>query len=688
MPDGRHAAISTPQEGAVAGRWKHVGLLLPALLSLGVVLLLDPTMLFRDSIPAMTDLPGQLLPPYFLATELLPHGQIHGWSLDWFAGYPVYYFYFPLPGIVIAALGTLLGPPMGLRIALLVPLVGLPWALHAFARWNRLPAHLSAGVVLGGSGMLLMSSYRALGGNIASDLSGELYYGWALLLAVLYLGSLASRSMGNRSGVAPGFLLAGSLLSHVLPALAVGVGVSPFLGSRKLRRSILESWVVCAVLSAFWLIPMVFRLDQVGEGAWAYAPGLSDILPLEIVLLLPAALAGLVLVRRYEGLAMLAVTGLFGVLIAWVPQSFVMRGRLLPMTFLAVHVLAGAGIAWGLRELKGGRWRIALPFVLVAGGSVGLLLAARGLEASRGPSDAVLEGLDSTPGSHEYAEMLDYLRTLPAGRIHWEPGKALARWGHAHAFSLIPYFTEHSTLSGLWRESSPLQSVVRQVDAQLSHAERTAPYPVETAPVSWDPPAAIEKLRWLGVRYLLTHTTETATAVERVTGPPLAAFGSLQLFELEAEPLVSAVPCVIGRPKSASRSILAEWVSHWTPGDPTVSFGGGFDPAPSEGCRSDDRGAVEVLSVEDNHIRFRTDRPGTPHLIRVSYFPNWRAEGARGPYLATPWFMLVVPQQEVVDLRFGATAVERIAWLVTVGGLLGIGLWTVRARRRRAPARA
>ena len=38
-------------------------------------------------------------------------------------------------------------------------------------------------------------------------------------------------------------------------------------------------------------------------------------------------------------------------------------------------------------------------------------------------------------------------------------------------------------------------------------------------------------------------------------------------------------------------------------------------------------------------------RPGHPLLVKVSYHPRWRAEGADGPYLVSPALMMVVPRQ-------------------------------------------
>ena len=48
-----------------------------------------------------------------------------------------------------------------------------------------------------------------------------------------------------------------------------------------------------------------------------------------------------------------------------------------------------------------------------------------------------------------------------------------------------------------------------------------------------------------------------------------------------------------------------------------------------------------------------------PLLVKVSYHPRWRAEGAHGPYLVSPALMLVVPRQETVRLVYARTGADR-----------------------------
>ena len=37
--------------------------------------------------------------PAFLKTDLLPQGRLTGWDPGWYDGFPLYTFYFPLPGV-------------------------------------------------------------------------------------------------------------------------------------------------------------------------------------------------------------------------------------------------------------------------------------------------------------------------------------------------------------------------------------------------------------------------------------------------------------------------------------------------------------------------------------------------------------------------------------------------------------
>ena len=73
--------------------------------------------------------------------------------------------------------------------------------------------------------------------------------------------------------------------------------------------------------------------------------------------------------------------------------------------------------------------------------------------------------------------------------------------------------------------------------------------------------------------------------------------------------------------------------------------------------------------IREEEIIIRTSAPGIPLLIKVSYHPNWKVEGADKVYLASPSFMLIYPNQEEVRLYFGKTFWNYLGNALTIFGV-------------------
>ena len=79
-----------------------------------------------------------------------------------------------------------------------------------------------------------------------------------------------------------------------------------------------------------------------------------------------------------------------------------------------------------------------------------------------------------------------------------------------------------------------------------------------------------------------------------------------------------------------------------------------------------------MAETDTDRITFSVDQIGTPILVRASYFPNWQAEGADGPYRVAPNYMVVVPTQADVILEYRHEAVDVVAIVLTIVGILGL----------------
>ena len=95
---------------------------------------------------------------------------------------------------------------------------------------------------------------------------------------------------------------------------------------------------------------------------------------------------------------------------------------------------------------------------------------------------------------------------------------------------------------------------------------------------------------------------------------------------------------------------------------------------------------VSDVAIADDTLRFRVDQVGRPVLIRMSWYPTWKARGALGPYRVDPNFMVVVPQATEVRLFQSPGVPERGGQALTLVGVVGVLALAVADRRARCRA--
>jgi Tfp pilus assembly protein PilF len=75
-------------------------------------------------------------------------------------------------------------------------------------------------------------------------------------------------------------------------------------------------------------------------------------------------------------------------------------------------------------------------------------------------------------------------------------------------------------------------------------------------------------------------------------------------------------------------------------------------------------------TIRPQEIVIETKHIGEPHLVRVSYHPNWHVEGADRVYPVSPSFMLIFPTQEQVRLYFGPSFPNYLGYVLTLLGVV------------------
>ena len=111
--------------------------------TVAVLIVMNPALLLTANTPSGGDMGAHVLVPAYLRDTLLPEGRILGWSNSWFAGFPVFYFYFPLPSLVTVLLDFVLPYGVAFKIVTVMGLLALPPSIYFHARAMTLGRHVS-----------------------------------------------------------------------------------------------------------------------------------------------------------------------------------------------------------------------------------------------------------------------------------------------------------------------------------------------------------------------------------------------------------------------------------------------------------------------------------------------------------------------------------------------------------------
>ena len=75
---------------------------------------------------------------------------------------------------------------------------------------------------------------------------------------------------------------------------------------------------------------------------------------------------------------------------------------------------------------------------------------------------------------------------------------------------------------------------------------------------------------------------------------------------------------------------------------------------------------IDNIKISNTKITFQTEHPYKLHIVKVSYFPNWKIENGLGPYRISPSFMAVIPHTNEVEIIFENTPLENALSLFSI----------------------
>ncbi|MDR9451180.1 MAG: 6-pyruvoyl-tetrahydropterin synthase-related protein [Acidimicrobiia bacterium] len=333
---------------------------------LAVFIVMNPVLLLSANTPSGGDMGAHVLVPAYLRDTLLPQGRILGWSNSWFGGFPVFYFYFPLPALVTVLLDVVLPYGVAFKLVTILGLLALPVATYFLLRAMRFARPGALVAAAAGGTFVFMESYSIYGGNIPSTLAGEYSFSWSFALALVYLGLLIKIVRDDRRLVPiAGVVLALTALTHLITTLAIIIASIPILLWKRGAKPVVATWVIGFAIAGFWAVPLLARIGYSADMAWVPLRDWKNVLPSELWWLLVPALFGLVwAIHRTPRIVPFVVLAVWPVIYYWlillIPellpdlgtwQDKLWNGRFLPFFYFGVFVFAGLAVGQGIREL-------------------------------------------------------------------------------------------------------------------------------------------------------------------------------------------------------------------------------------------------------------------------------------------------------------------------------------------------
>jgi hypothetical protein len=684
-------------------RWSATVTTVLALAGVWVFLLsyFKPSLLLTNTYPAGGDTPSFVHPIEQLRDVLLPAGNPLGWDIGNFAGYAPYQFYFLPPSLIIVALSLVMPFNIAFRLVTVLGTFLLPLSSLVCAQALGYSFPVPAVAAVASLIFLFNEGNSMWGGNVPSTMAGEFAHSLGFALAVLFIGLLyrnIQRGTGRRS-LAVILALAG--LCHPVAFLnAVTPGLFFLLDRRQVARNLRYLIAVYgggALLMGFWLIPLMAKIGFATSINWTWHfNSWREVVPsiLQPVAVIAALDALWILVRpspanragRYVlfGIALTAVMFYNATTLGLPEIRFAPFAQFL-VIMLALDLVSRVFALGGVVSVPA----LALPGIALALGIIAWVEAS----ISYIPSWIAwnYSGIEAKPSYPQLAKLFEAMRgTLQEPRIAYENTPSYEHFGSMRIFESIPHFAGRATLEGLLLQTPSTSPFIYYIQSEMSVAGTGVipgyPYP------SVNPVRGTRRLDLFNVRDFLAYTPTVRDALAKdPRWERTYSDGSFAIFRRKGvDPHYVRVPhyqpVLVETTARGWKKDFHRWfssdaslevpivASHTVPPEDRSRF-----PLTSSALADLPHQPLDVQCTIDEHVSslaidFTTSCPGVPHWISMSYFPNWHVEGAARVYLASPAFMLVIPDGPHVRLTFGRVAVD---WIGIAASLVGLGLCLV-----------
>lgn len=695
-----------------------------------LILFLRIDLVFLNNTPTGGDMGAHIVAIDTFIKDFMPNFQISGWSNDWFAGYPLYYFYFPLPAIITFFLDLIFPFGVAFKLMVVISTILVVYSLEKLFRKDS--NKLSSIGATAGLFYVFTESFTIYGGNLASTLAGQFSFAYSLAFGNLAIFYLIKSNNKFRFSISSIFLSL-CLLSHLIPFI-IYIPIYGFywlFKKENINQKILSITIFLALVSR-WFISLFMNLEFTTNMSYTPFTQLEDLIKEDI---LPGIFICLALMIakskdliKYKSLNLFELYLVISSILLYffVPEGALWNGRLVPFFNLGIIFIMFKVIEIFVEDLNlyqqgihiltilfligtiyclyifYDRWssnesylNLYIPIIFLI--SIFAILNLKNVEIQINLLlvSIIFSTVSFLPhwlnwnftgyeGKNDWTQienLYSKLADLEPGRIMWEPNSDMNKYGTPMTLMTIPYFTEHTSMEGLYFDSSittPFHFI------SVSGLAKRPSNPVGgLSYINNQFDQGVEHLNHLGVDYFISYTEEIESkAMDSEKLILLFSSEPFSVFKVNS----SKVELIYQDIKIFSKASTQDGILSSILRDTDIdNF---FDKAYESFDELDKKRVIEVsngmnivsskkndlqitdLNITNNKISFFTDSPGELHLIKVSYFPNWKITNGKGPFRTSPSFMSVIPDNKYVEITFEKTIVEKNSFYFSIFSLL------------------
>jgi len=696
-----------------------------------------PDLLFSETITTGGDTASHYYTAEYLKDYLLPKGKTAGWCPGNYAGFPMLQFYFPLPFLLMVFLSYIIPLEVAFKLVSVLGAFLLPVTAFFCMRLMRFKFPMPIIAAIFTLPFLFMEANSMWGGNIPSTLAGEFSYSISLSLTILFFGTMYRGTTSERFWLWNSILLALIALTHVYTLLFVVVS-SLFLLFTKDRKELrsrfiymTKTYILSFLLVAFWIVPLILSLHYTTsyDIIWIIN-SIGEVFPLILFPFMLLSLVGMYFSFRDRDLKIayfyfpIVVASIFYLL---APYIGVVDIRFIPFIQLFLMLQGAYGLSKITSQLKA-KW--LLPLIVLFLVIIWVNNAKMIEEHSQPYADQIIsgnlssfipltekwykdtlpelmenkyhgftaywiewnyEGFEGKTSWNQFQEIKGFLNgSFQDSRVIYEHSQSHNKFGSSRAFESLPLFAGRATLEGLYMQSTISSSFIFYIQSEVSK-EQSCPFWANYPCTQFDLENGTEHLKIFNVKHFVAISDKTKDALANDSEYKLVKkVKDYEIYELLTnENRYTFVPRyepILFKTDNWKQSSY-DWFRDLDMVEIPLIFVKNFDDVNSSNFnKSQNLKELPKIPVSDScsinetilneEIYIETSCIGKPHIVRVSYFPNWRVEGADRIYLVSPSFMLIYPNQKNIRLYYSDTMIDRFGNLLTLIGVIILLLHT------------